>query len=194
MKILSYKIDNLIKSSEFKVEFDDEFEDFCKDLVIQSQNFKNAISSMVIQCDENQKAIELRAALAISDTIYSGQSLETYESLLSTTECFATIKPDGNFVLYHTLINGVTEIWSSNTSSSTAQKPFKLTLNNDGNLVLNDVIGKTVWETKTSNKGKAPYRLTMQSDGNLVLYDSNYKATWFTDARGKINFLFYLSI
>ena len=133
--------------------------------------------------DPIREAINISDTLVKSDTIYSGESLEKNESLLSTTECFATLKPDGNFVLYFTFESGVTEIWSTKTSSTDAEK---LTLNNDGNLVLTDVNGNTVWATKTSNIGEPPYRLTMQSDGNLVVYDKNYEPTWATNTDSNI--------
>ena len=97
-----YSISKLKETAQILVDVS-EWEEVYNEIVSYSQLIKKDLSYMVIQSNENQKAIECIAKLASSDTIYSGQSLETYESILSTTECFATLKPDGNFVVYHTL-------------------------------------------------------------------------------------------
>ena len=173
IKILSVEIEKMIKNPECYIE-EKEDEPIKTESVSKNKNNQNE-NTLSVFIPKKEKTNPV-------DTIYSGESLETCESISSTKECFATLKPDGNFVLYHTLKNGVTELWSTKTSSIDAQK---LTLGKDGNLVLTDVNGNTVWETKTSNIGEPPYRLTMQSDGNLVIYDKNYEPTWATNTYSK---------
>ena len=116
--------------------------------------------------------------LEIGDTLYSNFTLNTGQSILASTDCYATLKPDGNFVLYHKVNETEIEKWDSKTNTSQAPKPFKLIMQTDGNLVLYDANDHAVWASNTQNRGKAPHRLVMQSDGNLVIYDKQYKATW----------------
>jgi len=57
----------------------------------------------------------------------------------------------------------------------------KLTVQNDGNVVLSDVSnGRIYWSSNTAGKGTAPYRLTVQTDGNLILSDANSSTLWST--------------
>jgi len=62
----------------------------------------------------------------------------------------------------------------------------KLSVQNDGNVVLSDVNnGMVHWSTNTAGKGTAPYRFTMQNDGNLVLSDSKSSSLWTSGTAGK---------
>lgn len=58
---------------------------------------------------------------------------------------------------------------------------YKLTLQDDGNLVLDDA-GKAVWASGTDGSGAS--RATLQSDGNFVLY-ADGDAKWSTGTSGK---------
>lgn len=49
---------------------------------------------------------------------------------------------------------------------------------NTGNLSVQHVKGKILWQSNSGNRGQGPYRLFMQMDGNLVIYDRNKKPTW----------------
>ena len=63
---------------------------------------------------------------------------------------------------------------------SSLQRPFLLTMQTDGNLVMYDQYGRAVWASNTYEIGIAPHSLAMESDGNLVIYDANWVATWNT--------------
>ena len=65
-------------------------------------------------------------------------------------------------------------------SLTSANGAYTLTLQDDGNLVL-DARGQAVWSTGTN--GQAAERLEVQSDGNCVLYTAN-KPIWHTDTKG----------
>ncbi|MVU82773.1 LysM peptidoglycan-binding domain-containing protein [Nocardia sp. ET3-3] len=59
---------------------------------------------------------------------------------------------------------------------------YTLTLQNDGNLVLNEP-GDEVWASGTH--GQDVQRAVMQDDGNFVLYKSDGSAAWSTETNGK---------
>jgi len=88
-----------------------------------------------------------------------------------------------------TLISTKTSTISSNPSTLLASPACdtKLTVQNDGNVVLADVnSGKVHWSSNTAGvNGEAPYRLVVQNDGNLVLYDSKSKSFWSSGSVGK---------
>ncbi|MCG8924908.1 LysM peptidoglycan-binding domain-containing protein [Lentzea sp. CC55] len=58
---------------------------------------------------------------------------------------------------------------------------YKLTLQDDGNLVLSENTG-TVWASGTDGKGAV--RATLQDDGNFVLYADGDNAVWSTGTMG----------
>ena len=58
---------------------------------------------------------------------------------------------------------------------------FRLTLQNDGNLVEYDAANIVVWTTNTN----AGSRLAMQGDGNLVLYDNANDPLWASNTSGQ---------
>jgi hypothetical protein len=60
-----------------------------------------------------------------------------------------------------------------------------LNLQDNGELVIKNAAGTSVWSTGTSNKGVKPYKLVMQNDGNLVLYDSK-DIPWWASKQGRI--------
>ena len=69
-------------------------------------------------------------------------------------------------------------IWSTN-------EQYRLTMQDDGNLVLYDGKNQPHWASNTWRHGEPPYRATMQDDGNLVLYDVRGTATWASNTWGK---------
>jgi hypothetical protein len=69
-------------------------------------------------------------------------------------------------------------IWSTN-------EQYRLTMQDDGNLVLYDGKNQPHWASNTWRHGEPPYRTTMQDDGNLVLYDVRGTATWASNTWGK---------
>ncbi|GAB10177.1 putative mannose-binding protein [Gordonia araii NBRC 100433] len=66
-------------------------------------------------------------------------------------------------------------------SLTSANGAYTLTLQDDGNLVLNDG-GTAVWSTKTNGKGVV--RATVQEDGNFVLYNGSDEGVWSTKTSG----------
>jgi hypothetical protein len=60
---------------------------------------------------------------------------------------------------------------------------YRLTMQDDGNLVLYDVSNRPLWASNTD--GKAVEKCIMQVDGNLVLYLYNGQAVWASNTQGK---------
>ena len=177
--LLSGKIRNLLQDEQDLKNCieSDIYQYFQSDLLTDCQKIRVQFSSLAIQSCENILTVE------IGDTLFADNTLYTGHSLNASTDCYATLKPDGNFVLIHTLNGTKIEKWSSKTNTSTAPKPFKLTMQTDGNLVLYDVNGHAVWASDTQNSGEAPRRLVMQLDGNLAIKDKNCKTTWCTGTK-----------
>eukprot|EP00823_Brevimastigomonas_motovehiculus_P004193 TRINITY_DN269_c0_g1_i1.p1 TRINITY_DN269_c0_g1~~TRINITY_DN269_c0_g1_i1.p1 ORF type:complete len:230 (+),score=34.59 TRINITY_DN269_c0_g1_i1:95-784(+) len=89
---------------------------------------------------------------------------------------------DGNCCLYvsgHSCVSNC--LWSSKTSGK-GNLPYRLVMQNDGNLVMYNKKNEAVWACG-NNSGKAPFRLDLQDDGNLVAYDSTSKSVWSTSTR-----------
>ncbi|MGL6236611.1 MAG: LysM peptidoglycan-binding domain-containing protein [Segniliparus sp.] len=66
-------------------------------------------------------------------------------------------------------------------SLSSDNGAFTLTLQDDGNLVLNP---GAVWSTKTNGTGAS--RLEVQTDGNVVLYTDSNESKWATSTSGEV--------
>ena len=64
-----------------------------------------------------------------------------------------------------------------------ANKKYKFKLRSNGQIVLNEVGVKNIWNSSTANKGGTI--LWMQGDGNLVLYNANHKPLWASGTVGK---------
>ncbi len=69
------------------------------------------------------------------------------------------------------------KLWSPNGSS------YNLKPQNDGNLVLYNSSGTSIWSSGTSGTSP-PYTLTMRVDGNLVFTDSSGIAKWSSGTSG----------
>ncbi|MFI5935089.1 hypothetical protein [Actinoplanes sp. NPDC051494] len=109
-------------------------------------------------------------------TLAPGRSLHPQSALRSADGRFQLwLQGDGNLVLYM----GSAVLWKK-----TGLKGVKLTNSTNGNLVLLDAAGSTVWSTGTSTKGQSD--LNLQNDGNLVLYPRSTptKASWSTGTWG----------
>lgn len=110
---------------------------------------------------------------------------------------YLTLQSDGNLVIY----KSSTPLWNTNTVHNpnllgyvsttlptatlypgqpleTADRRFKLVLQNDGNLVLYSP-NRATWNSRTANKDSA--YLKMQADGNMVIYDSSDHPLWDTN-------------
>lgn len=101
----------------------------------------------------------------------------------TTKQYFALVQSDGNFVLYKSdSFKRDKPLWASNTWNSRNPRPFKLTLLDNGNLVLADKDGASVWTSNSANKGEnGNHKLVLQNDGNLVLYDARMSPIWATN-------------
>lgn len=79
-------------------------------------------------------------------------------------------------------------IWQSGSKSTHNRpvgSPFRLVLQNNGNLVAYDADSRGFWSSNTAKCGPRPYRLTMQDDGYCVLYDGSWVAHWTTSIRSQ---------
>ena len=119
----------------------------------------------------------------IRDTLYAGQTLLPGQYLQSTSnQYYAILQTDGNFVIYLTYpFRTSNAVYATSTWTSRLQRPFSLTMQTDGNLVMYDQYGRAVWSSNTYAKGQAPHKLIMQSDANLVIYDNNWVPIWHTN-------------
>ncbi|KAK3161526.1 hypothetical protein QOZ80_1BG0078210 [Eleusine coracana subsp. coracana] len=86
------------------------------------------------------------------------------------------------FPIWYTNTNNRTVVWTANPySPKGGYSPVnkygsRISLNRDGNLILTDTNGSTVWESKTSS-GKGT-TVTLLNSGNLVINDSSNNIVW----------------
>jgi hypothetical protein len=127
----------------------------------------------------NMQTWSTATSQAVLDTLGNERILSQNSFLASNNHRFyVRLQDDGNFVLYNGPdFQAKFAVWASNTGG-VGQAPFRLVVQNDGNMVIYDRNGTATWSSNTWSQGVAPYRLVMQDDRNLVLYDSNNKATW----------------
>lgn len=124
-------------------------------------------------------SIGMSARLYASDILPEGGILYQEDFLRSTNEAYyALMQRDGNFVVYTSPdFSPVNAQWSSN-STEKGQPPYRLVLQDNGNLIIFDANNVKTWSTRTAEVGERPYHLIMQIDRNLVLYDCNQRAIW----------------
>ncbi|XXQ38938.1 Bulb-type lectin domain-containing protein [Plasmodiophora brassicae] len=108
----------------------------------------------------------------------AGGTLSGGQSLISPNERVRLdMQRDGNLVLYApTLV--AKPLWATNHGEKASEGPFLLRMQDDGNLVIYEAQGKSIWATGTDHKGVSPHRLVVQDDGNLVVYDSRNTTVW----------------
>ena len=127
-------------------------------------------------------SIGISARFYVSDTLSDGGILYQEAFLRSTNEAYyAIMQRDGNFVIYtSTDFSPVNAQWSSN-STERGQPPYRLVLQDNGNLIIFDANNIKTWSTRTAGIGERPYHLIMQIDRNLVLYDCNHRPIWVSN-------------
>ncbi len=78
------------------------------------------------------------------------------------------LQDDGNLVLYCTTCNPVKPLWASQTRGKDAKTLYFQT---DGDLVLRNSYGKTVWHSniRSTCSGSERAYFTLQDDGNMVM-------------------------
>uniref|UniRef100_A0A0A9DF09 Receptor-like serine/threonine-protein kinase n=1 Tax=Arundo donax TaxID=35708 RepID=A0A0A9DF09_ARUDO len=80
------------------------------------------------------------------------------------------------FSIWFTHATDKTVVWTANPGSPVNGHGSKISLNHEGNLLLTDVNGTTVWESRTG-WGKHT-TVALLNSGNLVVRDSTDKAVW----------------
>lgn len=113
-------------------------------------------------------------AITQRNVLYTGQQLGQNQSLLSTDGRLKLIlQTDGNLVLYKF---GTQPIWASNTAGKSYIT--RLTMQSDGNLVLQDNAGTRYWQTAT-NQYPGGF-LLLENTGSAVVYQNGIKR-WSTN-------------
>jgi hypothetical protein len=113
--------------------------------------------------------------------IFPGTNVTIGNAIYSQGETDQLIlQEDGNLVLYCTTCNPLKPLWASQTRGKDAKTLFFQT---DGDLVLRNSFGRTVWHSNIHSTcaGSEQAYFTLQDDGNLVmLYNQNPDATGST--------------
>ncbi|XP_074293326.1 EP1-like glycoprotein 4 [Silene latifolia] len=104
------------------------------------------------------------------------RELERSASDFTMSLCFYNTTPNA-----YTLALGVDPsyfVWAANPSDP-VKEGAKLSLKDDGNLVLVDVDGRLVWQSNTSNMGVIGVQSLIYGQyGNMVLYDAHNNTVW----------------
>jgi hypothetical protein len=102
-------------------------------------------------------------------SLSSGESLAVGKSINSCDGKYKfTLEPSGSAVLY----SGSDVLWSTKPNGKTAKN---ITLETNGNFVIRDTNGGTIWMT---TKAGTPNAFRVQKDGNLVIYDVSGRVIW----------------
>ncbi len=115
----------------------------------------------------------------IGDTLKVGASLAPGQFLKADNfSYYVAFNNHGQISLYNSdHIHEKNAIWTSNNNSS-GPGPYRLTTQDDGNLVIYDANNQALWASDTWNKGAKGHYAKVQDDGNFVLYDGHNQATW----------------
>lgn len=120
-------------------------------------------------------SFETKDLLATNQSISSGQAFKA-----KTHSYHARLEQDGELVVYmNDHFHQKNAMWRSK-SGGKGHGPYRLVMQDDGNLVIYDSHNKATWASGTDKKGASGHKVVMQDDGNLVLYDGNSKPTWNT--------------
>lgn len=120
----------------------------------------------------------------IGDTLFSTSNHSLPASInsnpatvLATPSCTTklVVQNDGNAVFSD--VNSGKVYWSSNTNGK-GTAPYRLTMQNDGNLVVYDSKSTSLWTSGTAGKGCAPYRLQVRDITKLTVVDCNFEPLW----------------
>jgi len=87
-----------------------------------------------------------------------------------------TVQGDGNVVLFD---NG-RALWSTKTAGINGAAPYKLIMQSNGNLELQDNTSRVFWASKTVNLANmcAPYKLKVRDINSLKIVDCNETPIW----------------
>jgi hypothetical protein len=120
-----------------------------------------------------------------TSTCYGG-TLSCPNLQSSNQECHLNMQEDGNLVVYKKSGTELQPFWASNTQSH-GTSPYKLAMQNDGNLVIRDNTMQSIWASNTTGMGSAPYRLVVQNDCNLVIFGGRDTVRQFPNFCGNGN-------
>ena len=112
----------------------------------------------------------------------NGDTLEMGEQLISTNRKFnLRMQDDGNLVLYCE----DTPIWATRTNQK-GSPPYKLVMQEDNQLCINDGDNTCIWCTGTWKAGTGKAWCELLDNGNFFLYDGNAKKNplWCTETEG----------
>ncbi len=100
---------------------------------------------------------------------FPGTTTQLYNSIYSEHQTDQLIiQEDGNLVIYCVTCNPVKALWSAQTRGKDGKTLF---FQSDGDLVLKNSFGKTVWHSNIHStcKGSDQAYFTLQDDGNLLM-------------------------
>jgi hypothetical protein len=125
--------------------------------------------------DDEQKCLQG----TVGDTLTSNQNTSAiYSPLVMTSPGCATslsVQSNGRVVL--TDVASGKQHWATN-NTATGSAPYRLTMQNDGNLVLSDSRSTQLWSSNTANVGCAPYKLKLRDVLKLTVVDCNSEPIW----------------
>ncbi len=111
----------------------------------------------------------------LGNSITKGKTIKQDEALRSNNKkYYAVMQNDRNFVIYEgNVFRSKNSRWSTGTSDY-GSDPYKITLQNDGNLVLTDRSGNACWSKGSGYANK----LVLEDNGQLVMYDGRNGKVW----------------
>ncbi|KAK9920578.1 hypothetical protein M0R45_029130 [Rubus argutus] len=73
------------------------------------------------------------------------------------------------YSIWYTKAVNKTVVWMANRDTPVSERRSKLALHRNGNLLLTDGVGSTVWSTNTLSNASMKFQLQLLETGNLVL-------------------------
>ena len=117
-------------------------------------------------------------SLSIGSILRTRQSLHQGNYLISNNGRWRFyMQKDGNCVLYEYRGNKRRPIWATD-SNGKGNRPYKLTMKRDGNLVILDGNKDVIWASDTSGKGAQGHYLKLHNNRNLVIYSGKNYQIW----------------
>ncbi|MDT8716128.1 hypothetical protein IAI10_05630 [Clostridium sp. 19966] len=113
------------------------------------------------------------------NTLKMGQTLWNDQYLQSDTGMYtARIQKDGNIVIYHK--SGLVK-WASYSNSNSSFTDYRLSMQNDGNLVAYAQDWNSIWQSKTDQAQGSQFSLVLSTYGDLRIL-KNGVCIWDTNA------------
>lgn len=112
--------------------------------------------------------MSVHSSLPINATLLPERTIVSHNGQHSVT-----LHSDGNLVVQ----TSGRPAWATNTQNR-GEGPYRLDMQEDGNLVIYDVRNQAVWASASNGRGRGPFCATMQDDGNFVIYDNDKRPIW----------------